>query len=180
MRLGHVVEGKEQVLRSCCCGKGRWPSFCCWRRRVGAQNLWFGVLSLTTHPQQYWEFQSRQSRNRWYWSVRVLIGSCRFESFLEQHVPNSTWSSWIRILKTSIAVVHESSLGSGWSIFLFTLSLGRIGFWQEGTNSVGSGEWFQGLTEKREQERHIRMWIMDMLRGKRSELTENKALWCEG
>ncbi len=64
--------------------------------RVGARNLCCGVLSTTTHPQQYREFWARQARNKRYWSVHVLIRSRRFESLLGRCVPNSTGSSRIR------------------------------------------------------------------------------------
>ncbi len=86
MHLGLVVEGEEWVLGTWFFGKGHAPRTCCWsrrvcawnlflregraprtccrRRRVGALNLCRGVLSATTHPQQYREFQARQARNR--------------------------------------------------------------------------------------------------------------------
>jgi hypothetical protein len=51
VRLRLVVEGEEWALGTCCFWKGRAPRTC-WRRRAGAQNLWCGVLSATTHPQQ--------------------------------------------------------------------------------------------------------------------------------
>ncbi len=108
-------------------------------RRVGDWSLCCGVLSPTKHPQQYREFQARQTRNRTYCSVFVLDGSCNFDSLLGRHVPNSTGSFRIRRSKTSLAVVHVTPLSSDWAILLFTLSLGRIWSLTRDSLSVGGG-----------------------------------------
>jgi hypothetical protein len=86
-----------------------------------------------------------------------VLGSCCFGKWCAPRkcvCPHWNLQVWIFLratcphqyqrLKPSIAVVHGSSLGSGSAILLFTLSLGRIGFWQEGANSVWGGEWCQG------------------------------------
>jgi hypothetical protein len=51
----------------------------------------------------------------------ALVG-CRFKSLLGQHVPNSTGSSRIRRSKTSVAVVHVSSL----AVASLNLFLGNV------------------------------------------------------
>jgi hypothetical protein len=134
MHLGLVVEGEELEPGTCFFGKGRAPRTCCWKRRLVVWNLCCGVLSMTTHPQQYREFQPRQARNRRYCNVYVPDGSCNFDSLLGRHVPNSTRSYWIGRSKTSVAAVQVSSLSSDWAILLFTLSLGRI--WSLTRNSL--------------------------------------------